>query len=97
MQIKVTYSDDVLKALEYRRKAIKYIQNFYLSQIDVTCATSYFETERVIRNMKSDSRISTLQREIENIYACSVPKIIVIAETEHEKEILRKRLQNESD
>lgn len=97
MQINTTYSDDILNAIRAGRKMIEDIQKSYLGQIDVMSATSCCKAESIIRNMKSDSRILALQKEMENILLCAVPKIIVIVETEHEKEILRKRLQNEFD
>lgn len=97
MQIDITYSDDTLNAMGARRKMIEDIQKSYLEQIDVTSATSCCKAENVIRNMKSHSRILALQKEMESILLCAVPKIIIIAETEQEKEILKKRFLNESD
>lgn len=61
----------------------------YFEDIDNASAFSVREMTKAIRMMENDPVIKLYEKCIENIYIYSVPKTILIAENEEDKEILK--------
>lgn len=90
MKTEYVLSDRDNEEIKSLQSQIEEIEKWYLKEIEELSktATGSIQIERLVETYKNDSRLEYLRKCIEDIYIRSVPKIIVTAENEDEKQKL---------
>lgn len=90
MKIKHVYPDYVIKQIDKIDKRLIEIEKEYLAEY----LRSPFGVCTLEMDYRNDSRVKDLERQKAFIYERAVPKILITAENEEEKKMLKERFTN---
>lgn len=85
MNVKYVYPDCVIEQIEKYQLKIKELMENHFDNIDSASTFGRRQMVEAIRDMDNDPLIKLLEKEIENLYLYSVPKMVVTSESDEDK------------